>query len=100
MATAELTRVSMWYDQRGAGDPCVLLHPGGAGVDTRALGPTVDGLSAAFRVFTPEQRGHGRTPAARSATRPWPPTPPSSSRPWPAAARCSWPVSATARWWH
>ena len=62
MATAELTRVTMWYDQRGAGDPCVLLHPGGAGVDTRALGPTVDGLSAAFRVFTPEQRGHGRTP--------------------------------------
>ena len=28
MATAELTRVSMWYDQRGTGDPCVLLHPG------------------------------------------------------------------------
>ena len=62
MATAELTTVRMWYDQHGRGDPCVLLHPGGAGVDARALGPTVEGLERAFRVFTPEQRGHGRTP--------------------------------------
>jgi pimeloyl-ACP methyl ester carboxylesterase len=62
MATAELTRVRMWYDQHGEGDPCVLLHPGGAGVDSRALEPTVAGLSQTFRVFTPEQRGHGRTP--------------------------------------
>ena len=62
MATAELTTVPMWYDQHDAGDPCVLLHPGGAGVDARALGPTVEGLARAFRVFTPEQRGHGRTP--------------------------------------
>ena len=62
MATAELTQVRMWYDQRGEGDPCVLLHPGGAGVDARALEPTVEGLSRTFRVFTPERRGHGRTP--------------------------------------
>jgi pimeloyl-ACP methyl ester carboxylesterase len=61
MAMAELTQVRMWYDQRGDGDPCVLLHPGGAGVDARALGPTVDGLCGTFRVYTPEQRGHGRT---------------------------------------
>jgi pimeloyl-ACP methyl ester carboxylesterase len=52
----------MWYDEQGDGDPCVLLHPGGAGVDSRALAPTVAGLSGAFRVYTPEQRGHGRTP--------------------------------------
>jgi pimeloyl-ACP methyl ester carboxylesterase len=64
MAMAELTRVRMWYEQRGAGDPCVLLHPGGAGVDARALEPTMTGLSETFRVFTPEQRGHGRTPDA------------------------------------
>jgi pimeloyl-ACP methyl ester carboxylesterase len=62
MATAELTRVHMWYEEHGAGEPCVLLHPGGAGVDSRALEPTVAGLSQTFRVFTPEQRGHGRTP--------------------------------------
>jgi pimeloyl-ACP methyl ester carboxylesterase len=62
MTAAELTGVRMWYDQHGDGDPCVLLHPGGAGVDARALDPTVAGLSQMFRVFTPEQRGHGRTP--------------------------------------
>ena len=62
MATVELTRVRMWYEQYGQGEPCVLLHPGGAGVDARALEPTVAGLSQTFRVFTPEQRGHGRTP--------------------------------------
>ncbi len=62
MAAAELTGVRMWYGQHGDGEPCVLLHPGGAGVDARALEPTVAGLSRAFRVFTPEQRGHGRTP--------------------------------------
>ena len=62
MPTAELPSVAMWYDERGHGEPCVLLHPGGAGVDSRALGPTVDALALIFRVYTPEQRGHGRTP--------------------------------------
>ena len=62
MPTAELPSVAMWYDERGQGEPCVLLHPGGAGVDSRALGPTVDALALIFRVYTPEQRGHGRTP--------------------------------------
>ena len=62
MPTAELPSVAMWYDERGHGEPCVLLHPGGAGVDSRALGPTVDALAPVFRVYTPEQRGHGRTP--------------------------------------
>jgi pimeloyl-ACP methyl ester carboxylesterase len=40
----------------------VLLHPGGAGVDARAWRPNLEALSAVFRVFTPERRGHGRTP--------------------------------------
>lgn len=62
MPTAELPGISMWYDERGQGDPCVLLHPGGAGVDSRALAPTVDALSQVFRAYTPEQRAHGRTP--------------------------------------
>jgi pimeloyl-ACP methyl ester carboxylesterase len=62
MTVAELPGVAMWYDERGQGDPCVLLHPGGAGVDSRALGPTVDGLAEFFRCYTPEQRAHGRTP--------------------------------------
>ena len=33
MPVAELPGVYMWYDERGQGDPCVLLHPGGAGID-------------------------------------------------------------------
>jgi pimeloyl-ACP methyl ester carboxylesterase len=64
MPVAELPGVSMWYDERGQGDPCVLLHPGGAGIDSRALDPTVARLAAAFHAYTPEQRGHGRTPDA------------------------------------
>jgi pimeloyl-ACP methyl ester carboxylesterase len=62
MPTAELPGISMWYSERGRGDPCVLLHPGGAGVDSRALAPTMDALSQLFRAYTPEQRAHGRTP--------------------------------------
>lgn len=56
----QLGPVDTWYGEEGAGEPLVLLHPGG--VDSRALGPTVDGLAGRFRVFTPERRGHGRTP--------------------------------------
>ena len=62
MPTAELPGISMWYDECGQGDPCVLLHPGGAGVDSRALALTVDALSQIFHTYTPEQRAHGHTP--------------------------------------
>ena len=62
MPTAKLDQLSMWYDERGHGDPCVLLHPGGAGVDSRALTPNTDALSEVFHAYVPEQRAHGRTP--------------------------------------
>jgi pimeloyl-ACP methyl ester carboxylesterase len=52
----------LWHGEAGAGEPLVLLHPGGAGVDSRALTPQVEGLAGRFHVFTQEQRGHGRTP--------------------------------------
>jgi pimeloyl-ACP methyl ester carboxylesterase len=58
----ELHGVRTWYDECGDGDPVALLHPGGAGVDARAWSPNLDALAARFRVFTPERRGHGRTP--------------------------------------
>ncbi|HEX4517977.1 MAG TPA: alpha/beta hydrolase [Gaiellaceae bacterium] len=58
----DLGGVRTWYDERGSGEPLVLLHPGGAGVDSRAFGPNLDGLSSRFRTFTPERRAHGRTP--------------------------------------
>ena len=62
MPIAELATVPMWYDERGQGDPLVLLHPGGAGVDSRALTPNLEALSRLFHTYTPEQRAHGHTP--------------------------------------
>ncbi len=56
----DLAGVRTWYDEHGAGEPLVLLHPGL--VDSRAFGPNLDALAARFRTFTPERRGHGRTP--------------------------------------
>jgi pimeloyl-ACP methyl ester carboxylesterase len=53
-----------WYAQHGEGEPVVLLHPGGAGVDARAWAPNIEAISGRFLVFTPERRGHGRTPDA------------------------------------
>jgi pimeloyl-ACP methyl ester carboxylesterase len=58
----DLDGVRTWYDESGAGEPLVLLHPGGGGVDSRAFAPNLGALAANFRVFTPERRGHGRTP--------------------------------------
>jgi pimeloyl-ACP methyl ester carboxylesterase len=57
-----LAGVRTWYDQHGDGEPLVLLHPGGGGVDARAFGPNLGPLAARFHVYTPERRGHGRTP--------------------------------------
>jgi pimeloyl-ACP methyl ester carboxylesterase len=52
--------IETWYEEHGSGAPLVLLHPGGA--DARALAPNLGALAGHFRVFTPERRGHGRTP--------------------------------------
>ena len=57
-----LDGVRTWYEERGEGDPLVLLHPGGAGVDARAFGPNLDHLASHFKVYTPERRAHGHTP--------------------------------------
>jgi len=52
--------VQSWYEERGEGEPLLLLHPGL--VDSRALTATMDGLAGRFHVFAPDRRGHGRTP--------------------------------------
>ena len=52
--------MELWFETTGDGEPFVLLHPGG--VDSRAFGPLVDALSERYRLITPDQRGHGRTP--------------------------------------
>jgi hypothetical protein len=68
MASAALPNVHMWYDERGEGEPLVLLHPGGAGVDSRALTATSEALSSHFRTFTPSSAATAapRTPRVPS----------------------------------
>jgi pimeloyl-ACP methyl ester carboxylesterase len=60
MGCVRLGDVHTWYGEYGQGEPLVLLHPGGA--DARSWAPTLDALATHFHVFTPERRGHGRTP--------------------------------------
>lgn len=56
----EVNGVHTWYDERGTGDPVVLLH--GAIVDTRCFTGNLDALAGSFRLYLPERRGHGHTP--------------------------------------
>jgi pimeloyl-ACP methyl ester carboxylesterase len=57
-----LNGIQTWYDVHGSGEPVVTLHPGGVGVDSRALAPNLSALAEHFRVFLPERRGHGHAP--------------------------------------
>ena len=58
----DLNGVRTWYEVAGNGDPLVLLHPGGAGVDSRAWSPNIAAFRSRFRAYTPDRRAHGRTP--------------------------------------
>ncbi|MEO8955424.1 MAG: hypothetical protein ABI396_15355 [Ktedonobacteraceae bacterium] len=60
----ELNGIRTWYDEQGAGEPLVLPHPGGVGVDSRAFEPNLPMLASHFHVFLPERRGHDHTPDA------------------------------------
>lgn len=51
---------SMWHDERGSGEPVVLLH--GGLTDSRCFDGNLDQLASDFRLFLPDRRGHGRTP--------------------------------------
>ncbi|HEV8666686.1 MAG TPA: alpha/beta hydrolase [Candidatus Paceibacterota bacterium] len=62
MAYVELKGIRFWYDEQGSGEPLLLLHPGGAGVDSRAFGANLDGFTKKFRVFLMDRRAHGYTP--------------------------------------
>ncbi len=52
--------VSMWYEDRGEGDPVVLLH--GGLTDSRDFTGNLDALASSFRLLLPERRGHGHSP--------------------------------------
>jgi pimeloyl-ACP methyl ester carboxylesterase len=55
----QLGAVDTWWDVSGAGEPLVLLHPGGA--DSRAWDSNLPALSERFRVFRFDRRGQGRS---------------------------------------
>jgi pimeloyl-ACP methyl ester carboxylesterase len=56
----QLGEVRTWYDQRGEGEPLLLLH--GGLVDARFFDKNIDALVDKFQVLLPERRGHGHTP--------------------------------------
>lgn len=55
----DVNGVGMWYDDRGDGDPLVLLH--GGLTDSRDFSGNLDVLASRFRLLLPERRGHGHT---------------------------------------
>jgi pimeloyl-ACP methyl ester carboxylesterase len=56
----QLGEVRTWYDEHGAGEALVLMH--GGLVDSRFMEPNLAPLAERFHVYTPDRRGHGRTP--------------------------------------
>ncbi len=51
--------ITIAYTERGQGQPLVLIH--GGGLTSRMWGGMLEGLSASYRVITPDTRGHGGT---------------------------------------
>jgi pimeloyl-ACP methyl ester carboxylesterase len=60
MPYVDLRGIRSWYGERGAGDALVLMHGGVA--DSRSYEVNAEALSSHFHVYTPDRRGHGRTP--------------------------------------
>jgi pimeloyl-ACP methyl ester carboxylesterase len=59
MPTIDVNGFSMYYEQRGEGEPLLLLHGGsGIGADWRLVFPTDP---PGYRVVVPDLRGHGRS---------------------------------------
>ena len=56
----DLGSARLWYEERGTGEPLVLLH-GGLG-DGRVFYNNLAALADRFRVYQVDLRGHGRSP--------------------------------------
>jgi pimeloyl-ACP methyl ester carboxylesterase len=56
---AQLSGGSVWYDERGEGEPLVMIH--GGAVDSRFFDHNVDTLAERLRVIRTDLWGHGRT---------------------------------------
>ncbi|MEU4835229.1 alpha/beta hydrolase [Streptosporangium sp. NPDC023615] len=56
---ADVNGVRMWYDERGEGEPLVLLHGGFS--DSRDFDGNLGTLAGRFRLLLPDRRGHGHT---------------------------------------
>jgi pimeloyl-ACP methyl ester carboxylesterase len=58
--TIEVNGFQLYYEERGTGEPLLLLHGGtGAGADWQHV--FTSGDPAGFRVIVPDLRGHGRS---------------------------------------
>jgi pimeloyl-ACP methyl ester carboxylesterase len=61
MPTASINDIQLHYEDRGAGEPLVLLHGfAGSSADWVHLFD-LDALAARYRVIAPDARGHGRS---------------------------------------
>jgi 3-oxoadipate enol-lactonase len=62
MPSRTINGAAMHYDERGAGQPLVLLH--GFPLSSRIWSHQLDNSSRDFRVITPDFRGFGQSPPA------------------------------------
>lgn len=64
MPYAEVNDIRLYYEERGDGEPLLLLHGALGSLDpavTSGWSPLLPAFSARYRTFSLEHRGHGRT---------------------------------------
>src|ERR1700761_8535322 len=59
MSYADVDGLALWYDDRGSGEPLILLHGGMGG--SEMYGANLDRLAAGRRLIAVELPGHGHT---------------------------------------
>src|SRR3954447_20876313 len=67
MTTARIGEIELGYEERGQGEPVVLLH-GGYGTSDM-FGENLDLLAEGHRVIAVDLHSHGRSPASRADLR-------------------------------